>query len=303
MEELDKYEDHTDKFESLFTLIVYDISIDTFIEKLYHQLNIIKLTKDKYKKKYLNDRLYDFIEMIKNMDNPPEKINCIYLIGAKIVNIPLNTKNINFLKEWNVKEFIFKRSERYEIDFIRDIFNTDQIENVIYVKNNLVTHTLITKYKKKLIFTSNSKDFNLEEYIEKNLSSPSIIYGISGMLKNFKSFKHQIILADLETKKLWPLITIRKVESNHKLLLEKLELIKNKKMSDRLIFKKEIKSGINNFMIKELFCSPEMLDRVTKKFAKDVLNFKIILIESLKPGDIGDMFKTDYKGILGYTYY
>jgi hypothetical protein len=241
--------------------------------------------------------------MIKNMDNPPEKINCIYLIGAKIVNIPLNTKNINFLKEWNVKEFIFKRSERYEIDFIRDIFNTDQIENVIYVKNNLVTHTLITKYKKKLIFTSNSKDFNLEEYIEKNLSSPSIIYGISGMLKNFKSFKHQIILADLETKKLWPLITIRKVESNHKLLLEKLELIKNKKMSDRLIFKKEIKSGINNFMIKELFCSPEMLDRVTKKFAKDVLNFKIILIESLKPGDIGDMFKTDYEGILGYTYY
>ena len=84
--ELDKLSLLEDKYESLYNFIIYNKSIAEFINYLFEYLKKIKHISNVFKKKYLNDRIYFFIEFLKeeekiNKDNNCDKIiNRIYFV-------------------------------------------------------------------------------------------------------------------------------------------------------------------------------------------------------------------------------
>ena len=88
MNQLDNFRTITDKFESQFTIIVYDLTIKNLISELYKKLSFIKQIKDTFKKKYINDKLYSLIEYLNEMDGDLIANN-IYLVGCDINTINL----------------------------------------------------------------------------------------------------------------------------------------------------------------------------------------------------------------------
>jgi len=60
MNSIDKYKLETDKFKSLFTIIIHNMLIKDIILKLKSYLRKVKIINNLYKKKYINEKITNF---------------------------------------------------------------------------------------------------------------------------------------------------------------------------------------------------------------------------------------------------
>ena len=302
MIKLKKYQNITDKFNSLFTFVVYDTKFNDFKIFLKEKLEKIQNISNNYKKKYLNDRLYNFILYIEDNYKDGDIINSLYLISNKIDEYPL-TEELKILRYFNIKNILYFNDEYYKIDYIEDLFYNKDYKNILNINNKNLKYFLITKTKSKLIEEINSSKLNINEYIKEKNIKLCLIHGVSSSIKKLEVKPHLIYNKNLNNEEILDEFYKYNMTLSHKRLNETIDLIKNEKTIHRVVFGKDIINAINYNQIKTLFCSPKKLKKVFNTFDNDLLNFEIIEIKSISNGDISERFRKDFNGIIGYTYY
>lgn len=276
----------------------------TVIDTLYKKLDLIKLIKDTYKRKYLNDRIYSTIEYFKLL-KPEELVTGIFLIGKKIEEIAIPKQCLDTLKECDVDKFTFKYGDTFHIDFLNKLLFDVSFNNVILFNNSKMTHIHVNSTKKKIMRIIDSKDFNghILPYLKEVINSVAVFHGVSSYLKNIKFDNSYVVTKYLTDEEVLKIFDDYDMDCKHKMLEECFNYINNEKTIDRIIIGKDIDEGIKNYTIKTLFCVPIMYEKIQKLYSKEYLNFQIIQIRRLKPGDIFDKLKQDYKGVIGISYY
>jgi hypothetical protein len=301
-----EYRNEKDKFESQYTVVIYDYAVEKLLEKVKHQINLANTSRDKVKRTYLNDKLYGFRKFIENK-KADVILNCVFLVGkdGKIEEITLEKPWLAVLKDFGVDNFIFKHGEYFEIDYLEELFLDTTYKHVLHVNNNKLTHYYMNKTKKKIAYSEESKSLNIEEYIAINIPEKCIVHGVSGLLKNIKLGSHILSAKNLRDEEIFEIFEKEQMLENHKKLDEWLENISNPKMNHRLVFgkNKDIKEKIENGELGTLFCTYETLQYMKTIIPRESFNFDVYVIKTFRENDAGFKLKTSYDGALGITYY
>jgi len=302
---MDKYfehlKEHRDKFESQYIFIAFNISIDEFIDKVKKQLNKLMdiLSSDPKKKHYINQKIYPLIEDLSKLIMQPKKINRIYLIDKdSIHNIDLTKKQIANLTYYKCPNYKMLYGEYFDFEYLHLYLNDDSFKYVLKVVNNKVTLNKLGKYKKLKVDEFEKKSFNIDEYIhEKNIDGV-LVYGKSAAFKEMKYNKcfYNMMLTDEQIEDKFKEMDIICI---HKGLQELLDMMQHPKLLDYVKFKLELKKGIEYGLVEKLYITPINAKKVRKHFKDSgLLNFDIYEVETLKPGDPGDILSTNHGGII-----
>jgi len=297
MEDLLKLRKVRDKQDTVLTIIIYDHSKEQFITFLKKQLENIKKIKDSYKRKAINDRLYDFLTFIES--NGPERINYIYLVGPEMHDIELTKKQVIMLKEYNIKNLFYEYSDRYNINYIDKLFNDFDFYKVAEIDKKKITFYDMNSTKIKKI---NSETVNNQADLLDNVSNFDLVHGNSTLLKGLVCDKPNF------NKRLIPEEIVEEIEkiiirTNHRKLDELLNNITNPKYEDKIIFGgNETKKYTEQSLIKTLFIH-ESVYKKFKRHYSDYINFEIVEIRKLEHGDISDKLLNDYNCCVGELYY
>ena len=305
LKQLKEYKNIKDKFESLYTFVVYDSSIDKLVEFLFQKLKILQKINDNVRKKYLNDRLYSLILYLKNDQN--RTINSILLLGKDINEIPLTKNYISVLKEYLVPEIIIKNGEYFDLEYVTLLLTDLSFYKIINVNNNKMTVHLVNSTKSKVFFENESSNFNLEEYIKEHfmqdvINKKLLVKGSSSHIKKLKMDNLLIFNKNITNEEAFEIFEKEEMKDRHKLLEECFHMMKNEKTKDKVLLGKELKEGIKNYMIKQVFCTSKVLETLKKNVPSQYLNFPIVVIKSLNKGDVGDQLD-ELNGLIGLTYY
>lgn len=299
----EKFKNTSGKNESLFTIVIYNLSVEQITQLLEHQLRTAKNIINPKKRTVICKKIYQLKEFIKDYKKN-KLINSIFLVDNTINEIELNKDWLDVLKYFDVQNFIFKCNNFFEINFLKSLLTDVSYENVICVNNNKLTHTFFNKNKKRVHFKDEIKSLNIEKYINDNcIKDRCLIHGVSVALKNFKTEIHLVynkLLKDDEILEIFRRETISKKQNQ---LQSFLDFMDNDKLEHRLIFGKDVHQKLLNMELKFIFCSPRAYNEIIKQFPKIYLNFDLIEVESLENGDVGDILKNKYDGAIGITYY
>lgn len=305
MDIIESFGIHKDKFESLYMIIVYDLETTELIEKVSHQLKLINTLKDNIKRKYLNDRMFNFKTYLTNQkyNKEKEKINKIFFIHNETDELDLTKEWCQILIDFQVDKYIFKFGDHFDLDYLIELLTDRTFKNVIYVKNNTLQHIHINRTKKRIINTIESKTLNVELYIQENIKEPSVIHGSSVSLKNLKLDGHIIIHKSLRDDEV--LDEFMNLENTMilKELDEVLGYMQHPKMMHRVVFGKDISKQIKEMGLKTIYCTDQIYKKMKEQIDSSLLNFEIKIFKIKNPGDCADIIKTSYNGAIGLTYY
>ena len=186
MDTIDTFRDIRDKFESNYTIIVNNLTIEQIKKQLHKKLDHISTIKDNVRRKYLNDRVYSLIEHLNTF--PEENVNtCIYLLGKTISIIPLSKQHASTLDQWSIPKFIFMNGEYFEIDYIKDLLFNNEYYDTIKINNKQLTHIQLNKIKQRKILDKDiSNGFDLLDYISDNTKGKTLVHGQSSITKSLK---------------------------------------------------------------------------------------------------------------------
>lgn len=301
--DLSKYVDETDKFESLYTIMIHSTSPEDLVQDMQHQLKKINTITNTYRRKYLNDRMFGFIEYLKQNYSQSTEVESVFLIGKEIHDIHLTKNYSGILREYNVPRQMFLYGSYFDIERIDKILNDTHFSDIIFIDKDKFSHTKLNSTKHKII-KQNISVCDLTEYISKNDIKRGIFHGAAIHMKKLKIDDHHLKSEKkLSNDELMSLITRNDMLELHKELHDCILMISNEQTMHMVSCGKNLISDINNYMIKKLYCTPKMAKRVKDKFDKNVLNFKLIEITSLEKNDIYDELDKDYNGIIGIKYY
>ncbi len=290
--------------DTLFTILVHNLSIVDTITAVEHRLQLAKELRVSKKKATICLRLTAFKAYLDQLE-PISAINSIFLLSDQIVEIKLPAEWRKVLTTYAVETFVFKYNLHFEINYLHALLTDLDFHHVIYIKNNEYSHMIINSTKKKVVFHKESKAFDLAEYIEKTLKDKCIIHGVSAHLKGLQVPPHTVFNHRLTDDELLEAFEKEAVKQIHSELEEYFEYIQQKTKIHRLAFGKEIEAKIKEQTLKVLYCSPDVYVKIMAKLPKSFLGgkFQVHKVESLSKGDAGDRLKTDFSGAMGVTYY
>jgi len=294
-----------EKGKMLYTLLIYNHTSSEVISKLRTILEKVNLRmKDAFKKKLINERLYNIITNLENL-KPTDKINHIILSGKEVNIYELSKEQLSICKKWNINDFYYTDNEYYEIEYLKELF----------CEKNIKTIGEFTGDTMKLIELDNVKDRILEEinfsnqeefkkYYESN--NLFLIHGTGSFIKKIKIIQnHKLFTRRLHLKDVNKTINKLIIEANQIILnKEVLSQLTNPACDNLFLFgKKEVSQGIMGYLIKKLFITQKLLTKLKNKIDDSLLNFDIVIVDSLNSGDIGDSFIKEYEGLIGVKYY
>ena len=95
------------------------------------------------------------------------------------------------------------------------------------------------------------------------------------------------------------------IHRTHKEVQEVLAELSNPAKEHLFVFGKQedIITAIESYQLKELYCHPKTLDEIRSKVDDSCLNFNIVKVPSIVPGDMGDTLLKTYNGVFGISYY
>jgi hypothetical protein len=332
---LQDFEGIVDKYESLFTIITYNMSVNDIIADITAKINNINTIKNNFKKKYLSERLYNFINWL-NENYIDGKINSIFLINGNINEIKLSPDNIKLLKKYEISQFIFLHDNHFKTEYIHKLLYDLEFYDVIKLEKNKLIHTKLNSTKHIIINTFDIKKIDINKYIRETMSgaksgqksgamSSPKSGAMSGQISGAKSgpisgpkpclvhgvIKDKILDIDviynekdkLTNNEILDIFEQHNMLKIHNTLHEYLLYLNNDKLIDKLIFGNDIVKAILNYKIKTLFCTDKMLAKVRNTIPPEYLNFEIVQVISLNKSDIGDKLQSDFNGIIGIAYY
>lgn len=296
------WKDNIEKGKLFYTILCYDLTVEQLISKINDKLDKVnKNMKNNFKKKIINQRIFPILEELKE-NKLNDKLNVIILSGNNLNFYNLTKKEILICRKWNITQFYFESNDKFKIGYLKNLFNENNINIVFKIDNLNLEIKELDKVKSRII---ESLDINDEEF--KKISdkyNPKLIHGSGSYIKKIKNFD-EIYYKKLNNSEIVEKITNYNIISNQNILKsEILNQLENPNLINKILFgKNEVSNGILDYMIKILFIDKKLLKSLKKNISSEYLNFKIIEIESLKSGDIGDLFLKNYDGIIGIKYY
>jgi hypothetical protein len=299
---MEKFKDITDKFQSLYTILVYNTTVQELIDDLYLRLEKIQKITDTFKKKYLNDRFYSFIEFIKSKKRE-DKLNTIFLVSSSINELIITKSQLNLLYDYQVPKIIVKNDNNFDIEYLDDLLNNNNYYDIIQLKNNELKYYHMTKTKRKLVKTVEEKSLKIIDYLPDN-KSRLIIHGSSGLLKNFTLDNVPIYKVHLTDHEIFEIFNKIQSQKNHQRLEKEVFIVLQKDPADnKILVGNKLVKYIKDMNVKTLFGTPLKIKKLKEIFDSDLLNFEIVEINKLESGDYGDKLYTDYRGLIGVSYY
>lgn len=304
---LDKLKEYSlveGKHNSLYTYMLYDYSLQTWIDELYKQLKKVNSISNKFKKLVLNKRIFSLITYLKdNRKKLGETVNTICLVGKDVFYYKLKNDEIEILKKYNIRHDLSYHDDYYHIEELIDILSNFNFDDIIELNNSKMCYRQINKYKSFVLLEKKIKNMNeIEEIIDKSDKPFGIIYGKSSFLKKFKNNKWDVCNKILTRDELLLLFKKNKIGQNNSKLDYIYELIE--KADKKLIFgKDDLEQEISNYTVKELYCCTKYLNMISKLCSKECYNFPIIEVDKIEDGDNADTLEKSYDGYIGVKYY
>jgi hypothetical protein len=291
---------------TLITVILYNYKKEVLLGELYKQLENIKNITHSKTKKTLNDRIYNFIKYIELLPEDQE-LNNIYFINDKLNSYSLKKKEVALLKEYNIKNLNIYCEQRFKIEYLSDFFTNFDFNDIIVCNKNNIKHIRMTISKQKVIMNSCCKDGEELSNIINNITGKyKLVHGCSTLLKKFQCNNVPIYNKSLANKEILDIIHKIKLKENHQKLKIIFDYLDDERKLHLLIYgkiKNEIKSAIEEYRIKELYCHKDRIYLVKKQLPKEYYNFPIIIVETIDEGDVAHRLLRDYKGVIGLAYY
>ena len=291
----------SDKFS--YTILIYDTKCEDAIEEIKNKLkNLNKKVSNGYKKRVINERVYQIITFLETNNKLSENINYIFLINNIFYDYEMTKRDVKFCKKWNINNFIFHYDEYIKIDYLKDLFSENKLKKVFRINDSL---EIIKMDRTKSLVIENID--NLDEIvINKNIQdhNPELIFGLNKLLKKIK-LSDNVFIKNLNNEQLMDIIETNIIKNNQEMLqIQILDNLLNPEFEDKFIFgRNDVSFAIDNFMIKKLFVNQKLLKKLKENIEKYLLNFEIIEIISLETGDIGQEFNKNYGGIIGVKYF
>ncbi len=291
-----------DSHESLFTILIYDVSKEEFLNDLKKRLDKIKSITNTFKRKKLNDRLFKLVTHVELSQT--EIYNKIILLSDNIMEYELGKTEIDMLKEYSIPNYTFEYGEYFNINWLKDLFENFTFYNVIIFNQNQYTIWNGNLNKKKKLSQTSSQD------VIKTFDKPFYFFGkINGLTKEKISNKNLIeyVPQTFTWNECMEHIQKLKIKENNFILQEIISGIK--KDSSKYIFGKEIYESIENYNIKELYLHLKNLSEFEKiikeKNLSDNINFNIIHIDTFESSssDPSVILLKDFGGMIGIKYY
>ena len=311
-----EYKEITDKYESLFMIVVHGITAATVHENIMYQIAKVGNIKNNVKRKYLNDRLYNFSVYLTEQKyfQTNELINKVFLISDNNTEITMEKKWVTLINHYDVPKYIFKNGDTFDIVYLIDLLTNENYKNVIVLKNNTATHIHFTDTKKRENCKFDLKNKKLEDYLKENIKNDDcVVHGVSSSFKNLtvdKSNVKTVVVENVYLKDEELRIEFNKLKMHelHKKLQETLDHINNPKMMDRILVGNQILDNLKNQMVKTIFCTPPRHKKLLELFSEnDIANCEIIVVTPLShDNNLNDPVMTlrkNYNGIIGMTYY
>ena len=115
--------------------MLYEYSLQTWIDELYKQLTKVNSISNKFKKLVLNKRIFSLITYLKdNRKKLGETVNTICLVGKDIFYYKLKKDEIEMLKKYNIRSDLRYQDDYYHIDELIDILSIlDTVKRVIFL--------------------------------------------------------------------------------------------------------------------------------------------------------------------------
>ena len=176
----DKYKDIHDKFESLFTIVIYDYPATATIDKIQHHLGLINLMSDKFKRTYLYNRLKEFKEYITNRF-VEGNITGIFLVGNETYAFDIISEWREIISKFDIENFIFKHNGHFELKYLQSLLTDESYRSVILVSGTKFTHYHYNMSKRKFISQQTAKITDLIEYMA-DINDTCIVHGTSNIL-------------------------------------------------------------------------------------------------------------------------
>lgn len=307
-ESLKDYNNIIDNYESLFSIYIYNKTVNEVIDFFQEELEKAKKINNPIKKHKINNRLFNFIKYLENNYNENDTLNMIFLLDEKVINYTLNKTEITIANEFNFPKIFVKCDNNFYIDYFIDLFYNLTFIYGIRINKNEYSLLKLNKNKCKTLESGKiNNEEKLNEIIEKiriNENYKDIIVVVGS---NYKKIVNKKVIIKYENNNIYDIYQNEVMKENNILLKKRLDELKNEKTNyDLFIFGKlklEIKESIENYIVKELYIEEKKLEKLKTFIDEEYFNFKIIPIKSMEDGDIASIFIKDYNGLMAIKYF
>jgi len=289
---MEKYQNYSGKSGCCYSTYWIGFDKEEVINSLSEHLsNLNKKIKDSFKRKQANNIVFSFKSYLE--ESELEKINHIFLFNQDLIEVfTLSKKQLKIAKEWELKNNYISYDDHFMVDYLHDLFDEETIYHILRLDNKKGFYQQITETKQRIIYEKDIKDIKDCKDVKFDL-----IHGISSNLKEFKNSIKKV----LSKEELLDEINKRIMTLNHEEIEQILTNLTNPEWENKLVFgKKDISKSLQYSEIKTLFITSKKMKKIKKNLD---INFKVIIVDKLKSGDIGDIFKNNYDGLLGIKYF
>lgn len=307
----DKYGTKKGKTDSMYVYVLYMCQRDQIIEHIKKQIEYVNRITDVFKSKLFSSRYYSFKDMIESMAlKDDDLINMAFLIDDQVYTNALTDHNLQILKKYAHQTISFKYDDHFDLDYLEDLIFNDTPYNIYKIMNNRIDFIQMTRTKRQIMETKESKTLDLTDFINTTLppGGKYLLIGISGKLKGFQDPRaYCVINRELKLQDLMDMIDQIDQEDNLIMFDNDISMLHDPKQSQKVIFKKELNGKIVNGQLAKLYIEEKMHQKFMDNIKKNNIdvNFKIIVINSrLKSFNDGREKKIEqYGNVVGIGYY
>lgn len=305
----EKYKNIKGKNNSLYLYILYECTQEKIKDHIKKQIENIEKINDAFRRKMYLSRYHTFRDVIEN-NSDDYVYNCVVFINNDVEQYDLSNESKELLKKFDHCNISFSYDDHYDLEYLEDMIFNDDPYHMFRVNNNKIDYLHLTKTKKVILQSKESKPLNIMEFINEllPLNTRYIIYGISSKLKDISDERaYDVINGQMKDDELIDIIKRVDQEDLLTQLCSDLEMINDSKQMHKLIFKKEIASKIQNSLIQRLYIDSKLVNKFIENMTKGGfdMNFRTIIIDSSIKSFIENREKSlsQYDGVLGITYY
>ena len=186
---------NTETSDTLISIYIYNKIVSEVINYFENELEKAKKISNPIKKHKINNRLFNFISLLKT-NNEDIIINKIYLINDTIIEYELKKNEIEVAQLYNFINIFYKCDTYFYIDYFIDLFYNLNFNYYIKINKNELSIYQFNKNKEKI--TLNCKITNeskiIEEYnnIRLKYKDLIIIHGNSVFINKLKNIEDTI---------------------------------------------------------------------------------------------------------------
>ena len=308
--ELNSYQNICVSNDFLITCLVHHLDKNQFQQKLSEKIGSLRKISDGIKRRKIISK-YQLLETyIKDNIDDDQRTNSIFLINQTVEAINLSSKQKSTLIEYQICECQFWEDHCFQIDYLIDMFTNFDLVDSLKVSKNKVVHWKINQYKKKMIQEVSFDRKNGSELMSliQKMSQPCLISGDISKLKFLKSDDPKIIELipnNCHDRDLVNKYRHYQMSLKHKQLQICLDQMEIESEVDKIKFGWEpVMETLNNYLLEIVFVHHEYQQRFKEHVdLSDKKFMTVIYIESISKGDLGDIFLTQFSGILGKSFY